>query len=153
MIFILSQISFCERRIPTKDKISIKFADSILIYYYLSSFVTFSDITAEDVREDPLDSYVVIGDTVTLKMLTEKKNRLRSSPDSLIPNVDVRVKLIYYQSFSQNDTLYVSMLPGHNMQLNRYTQEPDSLFWVDIRDVICERDSVFRFIFQDSSGY
>lgn len=83
----------------------------------------------------------------------DRVRNLTSAIDSLSPAIDARAMLVFYRSSRKNDSLFVSAHSGHRMQLNDIAKQEDSLLWVNIRDVICERDSIFNAIYKNAIGY
>ena len=90
---------------------------------------------------------IVIRDSATVRRLENGLSKLKV--DSVKNNLDVRIMLVFYKS--KNDTLWVSALKNHNMQLNRQIMQKDTAFWMTIKQVISENDSVFRRRFANSS--
>ncbi len=130
--------------------------DSVVVAYYNSDGLAFADTTAEEITEDfqqgRLSSFCLRNQD-TIRLLTERVACLTSLRDSLTPDIDAHVMLILYKMESENDSLFISKMPLHRLQLNNITKEPDSLLWVHIRDIICCRDSIFYERFNNARSY
>lgn len=131
---------------PTAEK-AIQVADSVAIYYYQSGFLSFAAISATEFADELAEKSIVIRDAATVRRLENGLSKLKV--DSVRNNLDVRIMLVFYKS--KNDTLWVSALKNHNMQLNRQIMQKDTAFWMTIKQVISENDSVFRRRFANSS--
>ena len=133
--------------------------DSIAFVYDRTVYITFVAVTAEEFithGKDPLPyntGSICIYNRDTIDYLYDRVRNLTSAIDSLSPDIDARAMLVFYHSSRKNDSLFVSTLPNHPMQLNDITKQEDCLLWVNIRDVICERDSIFNAIYKNAIGY
>lgn len=133
--------------------------DSIAFVYDRLAYETFADITAEEFithGKDPLPyntGSICIYNRDTIDYLYDRVRNLPSIIDSLSPYIDTRAMLVFYRSSRKNDSLFISAHSGHRMQLNDITKQEDSLLWVNIRDIICERDSIFSVEFKDCCSY
>lgn len=146
--------SFKHQPAVVEDKV-----DSIAFVYDRLAYETFADITAEEFithGKDPLPyntGSICIYNRDTIDYLYDRVRNLTSAIDSLSPDIDARAMLVFYRSSRKNDSLFVSAHSGHRMQLNDITKQEDSLLWVNIRDIICERDSIFSVEFKDRCSY
>ncbi len=130
--------------------------DSVVVAYFPNRFLSFADIKANEIaydfQQNRLPSFCIRNQD-TIRSLTERVACLVSAQDSLNQHIDARVLLIFYKSASKNDSLYVSVMSQQHLQLNNITKKPDSLLWVRIRDIICDRDSIFSHVFKDELLY
>lgn len=132
--------------------------DSIAFVYDRTVYITFVAVAAEEfITHGKHPQYntgsICIYNRDTIDYLYDRVRNLTSAIDSLSPAIDARAMLVFYHSSRKNDSLFVSTLPNHPMQLNDITKQEDSLLWVNIRDVICERDSIFNAIYKNAIGY
>lgn len=123
--------------------------DSVYIKYNRIGYLPFVDTYPDEFTRDLADSSLIIQDSITIRMLKDRISKMKV--DSIPKIMDIRIMLIFYSD--RNDTLWVSSLPGHNMQLGRNQVKPDSCLWVQIRDILIEKDSVFKRNFSNAPGY
>lgn len=123
--------------------------DSVYIKYNRIGYLPFVDTYPDEFTHDLTDSCFIFKDSTTIKMLTERIAKL--DVDSIHYRMDIRIMLIFYSD--KNDTLWVSSNPLDNMQINRKIVKPDSSLWVKIRDLLIDRDSIFKHNFKDAPGY
>lgn len=126
-----------------------KNVDSIRFEYYRYGFLPFAAITPEDFTNNLGDGSLTTNDSVIINKLTKKISKLEI--DTVHNMIDTRIMLIIYNK--KIDTLWVSTLPGHNMQYGRKMIKPDSCLWVLIRNILIEKDSVFKRNFSNAPGY
>lgn len=143
----------CVRTLKHQSLLKEKKIDSVAIAYGRNRYLSFADVTAAEFAKLKHDSLFYIYNRDTIEILSDRISRLSSAKDSLSPDVDARVMLILYRKCGKNDSLFISALPNHPMQLNQITKLQDSIIWVQIRDIICMRDLIFNQRFKNSSGY
>lgn len=147
LIIPISFLGACNFIKTSTAEQTIQVADSVKIYYYQSGFLSFAAISATEFANELADKSIVIRDSTTVMRL--ESGLLKLKVDSVRNNMDVRIMLVFYKL--KNDTLWISALRNHNMQLNRQIVQKDSAFWMTIKHVISEKDSVFRSRFENSS--
>ena len=137
---------------PKQSLHPLRKIDSIAIAYGRSRYVSFADVTSQEfitLRHN----WLCIRDSDTIRYLSDRIYRLVSVRDSLTPDVDTRIMLVLYPNYGNNDSLFISALPNHPMQLNNITKLEDSVLWIQFRDAICIRDSIFNSKFNNAIGY
>lgn len=149
---IFSAVLFSCTNAPKQTSHPSRTIDSIAIVYGRSRYISFADVTAQEFKTLK-HNWLCIRDSDTVRYLSDRIYRLVSAKDSLTPEVDTRVMLVLYPNYGNNDSLFVSALPNHPMQLNNITKLEDSVLWIQIRDAICIRDSIFNSKFNDVIGY
>ena len=158
-IISLMLLNGCRRSVQHQPAVVEDKVDSIAFVYDRAVYMTFVAVTAEEFithAKDPLPyntGSICIYNRDTIDYLYDRVRNLTSAIDSLSPDIDARAMLVFYRSSRKNDSLFVSAHSGHRMQLNDITKQEDSLLWVNIRDIICERDSIFSVEFKDRCSY
>lgn len=138
---------------PKQSLHPLRKIDSIAVVYDRNLYLSFADVTGQEFAKLRHDSLLCIRDSDTIRYLSDRVYRLVSAKDSLTPDVNTRVMLVLYPRYGENDSLFISTFPGHSMQLNDITKLGDSILWMDIRDIIFERDSLFYMEFKYFSRF
>lgn len=150
---IFSAVLFSCTNAPKQSSHPSRTIDSIAVVYDRELYLSFADITSKEFIQFRHDSLFYIRDRDTIRYLSDRIDRLTSAKDSLTPDVNTRVMLVLYSSYGNNDSLFVSTFPRRSMQLNDITKFGDSILWMEIRDIIFERDSLFYMKFKDFARF
>ena len=128
--------------------------DSIQIFYERIAWETFSSISANAFLKEGIykKNRIMIKDPILCDSLTSQKNALRKTENRFL-YIDTRILCVFYQSGGWNDSLYVGASSNGCMQLNQDIMQSDSMLWINIRDVLASKDSVFREVFQSKMTY
>lgn len=120
--------------------------DSITVYCERVVSGPFGAVTAEEfaAHHHRLAPPVIIREPETVYKLVVRADSLHvaSAPESR-PYMDTRMMLILHRKHRPDDSLFIGVFPQYHMQLNRQIMEPDSVLWIEVRDAVAARDSLF----------